>query len=228
MSLSNEEIIRSDDVFMKSKVIKVAITILVGVILLGGVFTYVNKDVIFQRGNPIPYLKKAVFLSEKEHYKKVFDNKEIYISKGRGYYNIAEESLIKLAENKYNATFIEQAGSGYIFQSEDQRIIMSTEVYLKYYNVWEISAEQKEALYDLIPLVKIKGKLYLDTGKESDIGARCGVMDGEINSTVEPFEKPAQDNQSNFGTGYGYQFTDDNGIDIYMNGKWIRFEKEKE
>lgn len=79
-------------------------------------------------------------------------------------------------------------------------------------------------LYDLIPMVRIDGRLYLDTGKESDITGRCGVMDGQITSTVEPFEKPTKDDQSNFGVGYEYQFINDNSIDIYMNDKWIRFE----
>lgn len=79
-------------------------------------------------------------------------------------------------------------------------------------------------LSDLIPMVKVKGRLYLDTGKESDITGRCGVMDGQITSTVEPFQKLTQDNQSNFGVGYEYQFVNDSSIDIYMNEKWIRFE----
>lgn len=84
----------------------------------------------------------------------------------------------------------------------------------------------KTELADLIPMVRVGGKLYLDTGKESDISARCGVMDGKITSTVEPFEKPTQDDQSNFGSGYEYQFINDNSIDIYMNKKWIRFDNE--
>ncbi len=82
-------------------------------------------------------------------------------------------------------------------------------------------------LSDLIPMVRVNGKLYLDTGKESNIGARCGVMDGKITSTVEPSEKPTQDNQSNFGSGYEYQFVGYNSIDIYMNEKWFRFEHEE-
>jgi len=129
--------------------------------------------------------------------------------------------MIELVESKFGVTFVEQAGSSYLFQAENHRIIMSTELYLKYYNVWEISPEQT---FDLIPMVMVKGKLYVDTGRESDIEARCGVMDGKITSTVEAFEKPTQDDQSNFGLGYEYQFVDENSIDVFMNGKWFRFE----
>jgi len=81
---------------------------------------------------------------------------------------------------------------------------------------------------DRIPMVRIEGNLYLDTGKESDIDGRCGVMDGEITSTVEASEIPTQNNQANFGKGYEYQHVDKNSIDIYMNEKWMRFEKEED
>ena len=77
---------------------------------------------------------------------------------------------------------------------------------------------------DKIPMVMVDGKLYYDTGKESSIDGRLGVMDGEITSTVEGYETPAEDNQSNFGTGFGYQYGADDTIEILMNGKWMVFE----
>ena len=48
-------------------------------------------------------------------------------------------------------------------------------------------------------MVMVDGKLYYDTGKESTISGRCGVMDGEITSTVDGSEIPTKDNQSNLG-----------------------------
>ena len=38
------------------------------------------------------------------------------------------------------------------------------------------------------------------------IRGRCGNMDGEITSTVDGTEIPTEDNQSNFGSGFGYQY----------------------
>ena len=78
--------------------------------------------------------------------------------------------------------------------------------------------------WDKIPMVMVDGKLYYDTGKESTISGRCGVMDGEITSTVDGSEIPTKDNQSNFGTGFEYQYGADNTIEIFMNEKWIVFE----
>ena len=66
-----------------------------------------------------------------------------------------------------------------------------------------------------------------DTGKESTISGRCGVMDGEITSTVDGSEIPTKDNQSNFGTGFEYQYGADNTIEIFMNEKWIVFEQRE-
>ena len=81
--------------------------------------------------------------------------------------------------------------------------------------------------WDKIPMVMVDGKLYYDTGKESTISGRCGVMDGEITSTVDGSEIPTKDNQSNFGTGFEYQYGADNTIEIFMNEKWIVFEQRE-
>ena len=40
----------------------------------------------------------------------------------------------------------------------------------------------------------VNGELYIDTGHESTVEARCGVMDGEITSEVDGSEKPTKDN----------------------------------
>lgn len=83
-------------------------------------------------------------------------------------------------------------------------------------------------LWDRIPMVMVNGELYLDTGKESTVIARCGMMDGEITSQVDGSKAPTMDNQSNFGTGYGYQYGPIEGtIEIKMNGKWWIFATEE-
>lgn len=83
----------------------------------------------------------------------------------------------------------------------------------------------KESI-DVKPMVMINNNLYLGTGNESDVGARCGNVDGKIASTVERTETPTQNHQSNFGSDYGFQYVDENNIDVYMNDKWMRFVKE--
>ena len=88
--------------------------------------------------------------------------------------------------------------------------------------------EQEETdTMDKIPMVRVNGKLYYDTGKEG-IDSDCATMDGQITSTVDGSEIPTEDNQSNFGSGFGYQYGADDTIEIYMNEKWCIFEYREE
>ena len=95
-------------------------------------------------------------------------------------------------------------------------------------DVYGIKLIRKAETWDLIPMVMVNGTLYLDTGHESTIEARCGVMDGEITSQVDGSKQPTVDDQSNFGTGYGYQYGATEGtIELFMNGKWWIFATEE-
>ena len=95
-------------------------------------------------------------------------------------------------------------------------------------DVYGIRVIEESEQWDLIPMVMVDGTLYLDTGHESTVEARYGVMDGEITSQVDGGEKPTKDNQSNFGTGFGYQYGPTEGtIEIYMNEKWWVFATEE-
>ena len=87
----------------------------------------------------------------------------------------------------------------------------------------------KEAeTWALIPMVMVNGTLYLDTGYESDAIERTDHFDGEITSQVDGSERPSVDDQSNFGTGYGYQYGKTEGtIELFMNGKWWIFATEE-
>ena len=54
---------------------------------------------------------------------------------------------------------------------------------------------------DLIPMVMVNDRIYLDTGTESEAELRCKTKDRTITSEVGRSEKPTQNNQSNFGIG---------------------------
>lgn len=85
----------------------------------------------------------------------------------------------------------------------------------------ETMANQNEPIS--VRMIMLEGKLYTDVGK-SDIEARCGMMDGSIASSVESGKYPTQDYQSNFGSGYGFQYVKEGSIDVNIDGQWIRFE----
>lgn len=114
---------------------------------------------------------------------------------------------------------IEIIHSGEIMESDPARL-------QDVYSIRVVKEEAQEQ-WDLIPMVMVDGKLYLDTGMESSVEARCGVMDGEITSSVDGTKKPTQDGESNFGTGYGYQYGPQEGtIEIFIDEKWWVFATE--
>ena len=96
------------------------------------------------------------------------------------------------------------------------------------YKITLLEQAKADAMWDRIPMVRINNKLYYDTGRESTVIGRCGNMDGEITSTVDGTEIPMEDNQSNFGSGFGYQYGANDTIEIYMNDKWFVFEYREE
>ena len=85
-----------------------------------------------------------------------------------------------------------------------------------------VSEKPDTAAKTPLQLVMIHGQLYYNTFEESTVDGRCGVMDGTIESTVDAGAVPAEDNQSNFGTDFDYQFTGD-GVELVMDGKYIVF-----
>ena len=91
----------------------------------------------------------------------------------------------------------------------------------------QYSAGSEES-WDKIPMIRVNGVLYLDTGYNSSTERKCGTMDGEITSQVAGSQTPVEDDQSNFGAGYGYQYGSIAGtIDLYMNGNWRIFATEE-
>ena len=89
------------------------------------------------------------------------------------------------------------------------------------------SSENSET-WDRIPSIMVDGELYIDTGYDSDVDRRCGNIDGTIDSECSGSELPTKNNQSNFGTGFDYQYGPVEGtIEIFMNGDWRVFATEE-
>lgn len=77
-------------------------------------------------------------------------------------------------------------------------------------------------------MVMIDDEMYLTTCMESTFNPRWAGYDGKIISTVSGSERPTENDQSNFGTGYGYQFGEMEGtVEIEINGKWLIFATEE-
>ena len=96
--------------------------------------------------------------------------------------------------------------------------------------IYEDNKEERDdsLKWDLIPMVMVDDNLYLDTGYESVVEDKAHVIDGEITLEVDGSEKPFNNDQSNFGTGYEYKYGEINEtIEIFINGKWWIFATEQ-
>lgn len=79
---------------------------------------------------------------------------------------------------------------------------------------------------ELCMAVNVGGTVYYDTGVNST-RLRCGMMDGEITSSCDMEKVPEEDNQGNFGEGFGYQYGIEGTIEVKMENGWRIFATEK-
>lgn len=104
---------------------------LIGVILLlifGG-----YRNVIFQCGNPIPYLLASMSISDDTPYVEVGNDTGIYIAK-KG----ECPELFEFVQEKWNVEFVEQFGSDYEFTNGLDTLTLSSEIYFRYFTVWKV------------------------------------------------------------------------------------------
>lgn len=124
---------------------------------------------------------------------------------------------LKPGENSFNVEFIAPYGG---IPTKHDRLLPP--ITLRLWDPYENGDEEPEPA-ELPQLVLVNGILYENTGRESDIDARCGTMDGAIESAVESWQEPTEERQSNFGTGYEFQYVTNEEIDVVIDGKWMIF-----
>ena len=136
ISYSEKELKKKTSIWKRRVVIVSAVA---GLMLL---FWIANlwSPVIFQRGNPIPYLKAAMDIDENNYYVKVDveDTNSIYISLREGG---RCEALFHDVAYSRGFEFVEQAGSGYIFSDGKNRLVISSEIYLGKFIVWKVPTQ---------------------------------------------------------------------------------------
>lgn len=111
---------------------------------------------------------------------------------------------------RYSGTATETAPAGLCGVTA---IDLTDEEYIRKYG--DASAETEYPA-----LILVQGVLYYDTS-EISTSPRCGMLDGTISSVCDGII-PTEENQSNFGTGYGYQIGA-NRVEAFIDGKWHVF-----
>ncbi len=117
---------------MKKVLASIIIILIVLFVILSG-FIFLNRAIIFQLGNPLPYITKAAFLTDTNPVANVFDDNTTYIMHANN-----SESMVEFIESEFDVAFTEQFGSAYVFESDDNILTASTEIYLKFYTVFTV------------------------------------------------------------------------------------------
>lgn len=102
-----------------------------------GILAY--KSIIFQRGNPIPYILGMTKLNSNNTFIDVFKDEATYITKSSD-----NNALLNFISTKYNVELKDQLGSGYIFTSKQIDLTLSTEVYWKFFRVWDLNINEND------------------------------------------------------------------------------------
>ncbi len=79
---------------------------------------------------------------------------------------------------------------------------------------------QTGVIADYPAMVMVDNQLYKDSGEMLDIPVSA-EQDGQITSSCD--NVPTENNQSNFGTGYSYQYGEDNSIYVLLEDGWHIF-----
>ncbi|HHY21022.1 MAG TPA: hypothetical protein GX525_03880 [Bacilli bacterium] len=111
----------------------------------------VNKDMIFQEGNPLPIVKGMLSLDDKTTYVKIKENPPTYLTKTN-----QKDDLFAFIEETNEVSFMEQLGSGYFFEGDGKVAILTSRQYSGSYQVWKYSEKAVEGKLEGQPLNNIE------------------------------------------------------------------------
>lgn len=113
---------------------------LVALLLAAGGVLWRYGGVIFRRGNPIPYLLAAAQLDGDTPFAEVGSGDGVYIAP-RG----ECPALLEFVERTRHVSFVERAGSGYLFSNGVDSLVVSSEVYWGRFTVYQVPLHTLQA-----------------------------------------------------------------------------------
>ena len=113
---------------------------LVALLLAAGGVLWRYGGAIFQRGNPIPYLLAAAQLDSDTPFAEVGSGDGVYIAP-RG----ECPALLEFVERTRHVSFVERAGSGYLFSNGVDGLVVQSEVYWGRFTVYQVPLHTLQA-----------------------------------------------------------------------------------
>jgi hypothetical protein len=125
------------------------------IILAAGTFIFLYSPAIFQEGNPWPQIKGALELNfTNNNIVRLSGAENAYMTKsGNG-----QEVIKKFMEDKGYA-YMEQMGSGYLFESLTESAIVTHRHYSRYFSLWNITETKGKSLTEELMVVCVKSDI---------------------------------------------------------------------
>lgn len=90
----------------------------------------------------------------------------------------------------------------------------------------DIEQQSEAQIQHYIRMIMVDNLLFTESEEKSTVETRTGLIDGKILYSVSETNTPTKNDESNFGTGYKYQYIAENTIDVYIDNNWVRFVTE--
>ena len=121
----------------KRRVIIICAVVAALVVLFGCVIAF-KWDSIFQRGNPMPYVKAMLDLSEDNTFVEIENEDITYITKAGD-----NQDLFQMIQDTYNVECVDRGGRMFFFTNTNGEYVCSVEVeqYWSIYDVWTLRFE---------------------------------------------------------------------------------------
>ncbi|MTI70531.1 MAG: hypothetical protein FH751_09805 [Firmicutes bacterium] len=120
---------------------KTSLFTLIILLMIFGFFTLRFRSSLMEEGNPIPILSSIIKLELTNSTYQQFsknNNQNSYVSKNN---KNSRFDLVKQFMEEKNYDFIEQKGSGFVFEKEGKIVTIETRLYSKYYFLWDVPKE---------------------------------------------------------------------------------------
>lgn len=98
---------------------------------------FINKDVIFQEGNPLPIFKGILQLNDTTTFVKIKENPTTFITMTNNY-----DELFSYVKNNSNVDYKEQMGAGYIFRGKNKTVVLTSHQFTKHYQIWKYNTRE--------------------------------------------------------------------------------------
>lgn len=121
----------------KRRVIIICAVVAALVVFFGCVLAF-KWDSIFQRGNPMPYVKAMLDLSEDNTFVEIGNENNTYITKAGD-----NQVLFQMIQDTYDVECVDRGGRMYFFTNTNGEYVCSVEVeqYWSIYDVWTLRFE---------------------------------------------------------------------------------------